>query len=286
MATRVRATTVARFGAVLLVVNLGVALLSVTDVWVLATGAIRVDLPEERDVRWAPDPVARALLFSTSFTIRNNGPYPVTGLSIEAVLRTASGHPLITYEDRGLTIAPGERRTVPVNARLPMESAINSGLADLLLRGTVFRLEVEVNADYVLGLAHFHARESIDRSWQPPLRELWALVLNGTIPGLVGDHLGPVAGGVAEEILRDVVGALATPGTPVQGVFPGGIVATYTYAPDGAAGPEFRVLVDDDSPPARLLELSVPIPAEVAEALVLPVGGEADLGGGSIHGGG
>ncbi|NIP35298.1 MAG: hypothetical protein GWN18_10100, partial [Thermoplasmata archaeon] len=95
------------YRTVLVAANALVAFLSLTNLFLVAAGAIHVDVPEADDLVYEYDAANRSLLVDTSFTVKNKGIYAVKNLDIESVLVTHTGYTLVEFDQRDLRVSPG-----------------------------------------------------------------------------------------------------------------------------------------------------------------------------------
>lgn len=275
----VRRRTVARVGALMLVLNIAIATLSFLDLLVLGTGAIRVDLPRPADVRWSADPIGQSLLFRTSYTVANRGPYAITDLRIHSILLTETGFPLVEYRDEGLSVAAWTTRTFSPVAAMPFDRMVAADLPHLLLRDTHFTLRVAIDADTVFGLVHFRSRAAVDQPWRSPLGPAAGLLINGTLQQLVAAAAGPEGPALAQTALARIISAFLAPGVPVIQELPGDLLATYLVTPLAQGGADLAIRLVSGSPPRTLVDLHVPI------ATGLPSSWAGEGGGIGVEGG-
>ena len=208
----VNPSLVKRFGSIMIVVNLAVAFFSLTDMYLLASGAIRVDYPDEGAFDTGFDPVNMDLVFRSQYRITNNGFYDLEELGIKANLYTQDGKLLIVYRSVDLRVPKFSTRTFPIEARLPIERAMALNMKDVLFKGTTFVLKVRIEAAYVMGLVHFHLDQVRDYPWEPPLTEYQDMFDDGSLVKMVMDLLRGNYSSIKSQVETALVGAFLADG--------------------------------------------------------------------------
>ena len=203
---------VKRFGSIMIVVNLAVAFFSLTDMYLLASGAIRVDYPDEGAFDTGFDPANMDLVFKSQYRITNNGFYDLDELCIKANLYTQDGKLLIVYRSLDLRVPKFSTRTFPIEARLPIERAVGLDMKEVLFKGTTFVLKVRIEAAYVMGLVHFHLDQVRDYPWEPPLTEYQDMFDDGSLVKMVLGLLHGNYTSLKSQVEAALVGALLANG--------------------------------------------------------------------------
>jgi hypothetical protein len=203
---------VKRFGALMIVMNLTVAFFSLTDMYLLASGAIRVDYPDEGAFDTSFDPANMDLVFRSEYKITNNGFYDINGLSIRADLYSQEGKLLIKYRTEGLGVPKFSSKTFPIEARFPIERAMEMNLRDILFKESTFVLKVRIDARYVMDLVHFHINQVRSYPWEPPASQFEDLIANGSMIDMVLKLLEGRYGEVGKQVETAIVEAFMIPG--------------------------------------------------------------------------
>jgi len=212
----IKPSVVKRFGTLMVVVNLTVAFFSLTDMYLLASGAIRVDYPQEDGFQTAFDPSNLELVFKSEYRISNKGFYDLDNMNIHAELFTQEGKLLIKYESTGLRVPRFSTRTFPIEARLPLQRAMGMDMREILFNGSTFVLNVRIEAAYVMGLVHFHLHQVKDYPWEAPLPQFKAMFDNGSLVSTVLELLGGNLTGIARQVETAVVQAFLSKGTEAK----------------------------------------------------------------------
>lgn len=178
------------FGTTLVLANALIAFLSLTNLFLVAAGAIAVSVPDADDLEYEYDVANRTLLVDTSFTVRNNGIYSVKHLDITSRLCTEDGYCLMRYDRQDLRVAAGEERTFPIHAVLDLTRLADPDLLRFLVEDGAFELRVKVRADYTMGLTKFRSDEVVRYDWDSPLEELRELLLTGNLSAAAEAVLG------------------------------------------------------------------------------------------------
>lgn len=200
------------YRTVLVAANALVAFLSLTNLFLVAAGAIHVDVPDADDLVYEYDGVNRSLLVDTSFTVRNNGIYSVKHLNIDSVLVTHTGFTLVEYTQSDLRVAPGEERTFPVHVDLDVMRLADPEMLRFLVEDGAFELRVKVRADYTMGLTEFRSDETILYPWDSPLEQLSDLLMQGNLSAAVEEALG-----IAGPALRGWISAVVLDASLAEG---------------------------------------------------------------------
>ncbi|MEM2977277.1 MAG: hypothetical protein QXW06_06475 [Thermoplasmata archaeon] len=214
-------------GSVVLLLNVAVACLSLSDLCLLTSGAVRVTLPTEKDFSWRLDAGNASIVFLGSYTIQNRGFYDITDLNIDASISTPSGVRLVDYSVKNVRIPAfgGGNRTIL--AIMPLERLLGLDFGSILFSATKFVIKVRVDAAYILGLARFHAEETIDYSWRPPLREWAGYFLGGNLSAALRDAM-PALGDLFDSLVSWVAAAILAGGEPVT-LHSGGLETVLSY---------------------------------------------------------
>lgn len=208
----IKPSLVKRFGTLMVVVNLTVAFFSLTDMYLLASGAIKVEYPNEGTFTTNFDPVNLELIFRSNFKISNNGFYDLNSISIVAHLYTQEGKLLIIYRSTGLNVPKYSTRTFLIEARLPLQRAMNLDLKEVLVKGANFVLNVRIDASYVLGLVHFHLDQVRDYPMEAPLPQIEGLLANESLVNKVVEVLKGNFSGIAQLVEGAVIQAFLAQG--------------------------------------------------------------------------
>gem|GEM_PF-5792545 len=203
---------VKRFGTFMIVMNLTVAFFSLTDMYLLASGAIRVDYPDEGNFATSFDPANMDLVFRSEYKITNNGFYDIRGLTIKADLYSQEGKLLINYKSEDLSVPRFSSRTFPIEARLPVERCLGMNMRDILFKGSTFVLKVSIDARYVMDLVHFHIGQVRSYPWEPPAGQFESLIENGSMVDMVLKLLGGQYGEVGKQVETAIIKAFMVPG--------------------------------------------------------------------------
>jgi hypothetical protein len=192
--------------------NAIVAFLSLTNLFLVAAGAIHVDVPDADDLVYEYDGSNRSLLVDTSFTVKNKGIYAVDHLNIDSVLVTHTGYTLVEFSQRDLRVRPGEERTFPVHVEMDLERLADPEMLRFLVEDGMFELRVKVRADYTLGLTEFRSDETILYPWESPLDRLDDLLVEGNLSAAIEEALGLAGPALRGWISAIVLDAALAPG--------------------------------------------------------------------------
>jgi len=224
----------------------------------LASGAIQVEYPDEAAFDTAFDPVNMDLVFKSEYKVTNKGFYDLEGLDIKAHLYTLDGKLLIVYRSQDLKVPRFSTRTFPIEARLPIERALQMDLRDFLINGSTFVLKVGISAYYVMGLVQFQLHQVRDYPWEPPLSQYQELLEDGSLVAMVMDLLQGRYSDIGKRVETAVVGAVLAQGQ--EAVVPLNRYSELVIEVDGA---DMCVKVQLMSPfQGTLLEYHVPLNIE------------------------
>jgi hypothetical protein len=200
------------FGTVLIAANALIAFLSLANLFLVAAGAIQVEVPEAEDLIYEYDSVNRSLDVHTQFTVKNKGIYAVRHLDIESTLTTHTGYTLVEFNRYDLRVEPGEERTFPVQVELDLSTLVDRELLGFLVEDGAFELDVRIRADYTLGLTKFRSDEHIEYPWTSPVNYLRDLLAEGNLSAAVEEALGWAGPVVREWISAAVLDAAMAEG--------------------------------------------------------------------------
>jgi hypothetical protein len=252
---------VKRFGAIIMVVNIVVAFLSFTDMYLLATGAIKVEHPGSDDFDTSYDLRSMEFVFKSKFKVTNKGFYDVKDLDIESKLTTESGDVLIDYDHPDLTVPRWSSRTFEIEARMPVEKLLDLDLEDVLLNSVTLRLRIRIGADYVMGLVHFNLDQVRHYEWEAPLGDYSDILGNGTLTAIIEDLLNGEYDAASKKIIAAVYDGFLSNGGEAR--IP---VNDYTDLVFQQEGDILHVRVEVDGPVRiTLMHFEVPIEGGVED---------------------
>jgi hypothetical protein len=157
---------------VIIALNCLLASLSLINLYTVASGAIKVDIPEETDFAWTIDTSTEEASFFADFTVENRGVYDITDLDIHAKVLTESDSLLIDYWQEDLTIPSGEIRKFDIKAMMPFENIDFEEWKTLMVNDSVFYLDVDITANYLWGLGTFVVDDTLEYLWEAPLNNI------------------------------------------------------------------------------------------------------------------
>jgi hypothetical protein len=175
----------ARLKTVVIVLNCVVAALALLNLISVGAGAIRVDIPTKEDFTWDVDLEQHMVVFTGNFSVTNKGLYDIKNVDISAVLRDEKGGRLITYENEGLTIEAGQSRTFDIVALMKMDDLNLTQIVKLLLKDSIFYLDVDIEATYMWGLSTFKVDETLAYPWEAPVRQLYDMIRGMSLKDIV-----------------------------------------------------------------------------------------------------
>jgi hypothetical protein len=164
--------TVVRFRMVVIALNCLLASLSLINLYTVASGAIKVDIPEETDFAWTVDTSTDEATFLADFTVENKGVYDITDLDIHAIVTTESGTMLVDYIQKDLTIPSGESKKFNIFATMPFDRVDLDEWRTLMVNDSVFYLDVDIEANYLWGLGKFVVDDTLVYDWEAPLGKM------------------------------------------------------------------------------------------------------------------
>jgi hypothetical protein len=138
----------------------------------VASGAIKVDIPEETDFAWTIDTKTEEASFLADFTVENQGVYDITDLDIHAIITTEEGTMLIDYRKENLEIQSGHVQKFNIFAVMPFENLDFDELKSLMVNDSIFYLDVDITADYLWGLGKFVVDDTLEYVWEAPFENL------------------------------------------------------------------------------------------------------------------
>ena len=203
---------VKRFGAIIMVVNLAVAFFSFTDMYLLASGAIQVEYPDQSDFETSFDVLNLEFIFKSQYTVSNDGFYNLDDMDIRSRLWTEEGDLLISYDSADLMVPRWSTRTFEIEARLPIENLLNMDMERILFEDGSFDLWVTIGADYVMGLVHFGLDQVQEFHWDAPLEDYEGVIEDANLTAVIQDLLGGDYNGASEKIAAAIYSAFLATG--------------------------------------------------------------------------
>jgi len=255
---------VKRFGAIIMVVNLAVAFFSFTDMYLLASGAIQVEYPDQGDFETSFDVLNMEFVFKSQYTIINDGFYNLDDMHISSRLWTEDGDLLISYDSTDLVVPRWSTRTFEIEAKLPIENLLKVDMGKVLFEDGSFDLWVTIGADYVMGLVHFGMDQVQEFYWDAPLKDYEGIIEGGNLTAIIGDLLGGDYNGASEKIAVAVYGAFLASGEEAR-------VPLNDFT-------DLVIYVEDDATHVKVV-LTAPFPITLLHFEVPMVDGMQDGGG-------
>lgn len=163
---------VVRFRMVVIALNCLLASMSLINLYTIAAGAVKVEIPEEEDFAWTLDTKYDEANFLANFTVTNNGLYDIYDLDIHAIVRSEKGTMLIDYRQNDLTIPSGHIKKFNIFAIMPFDRIDMDEWRGLMFNDSVFYLDVDITANYLWGLGKFVVDDTLAYPWEAPLRHL------------------------------------------------------------------------------------------------------------------
>lgn len=164
--------TVVRFRMVVIALNCLLASLSLINLYTIATGAVKVEIPEEEDFAWTIDTKYEEASFLANFTVTNRGVYDIDDLDIHAIVRTEKGNLLVDYNQKDLSIPSGHKKKFNIFAVLPFERLDMDEWRELMFNDSVFYLDVDITANYLWGLGRFVVDDTLEYPWEAPIKQV------------------------------------------------------------------------------------------------------------------
>ncbi|UCE36253.1 MAG: hypothetical protein JSW00_12020 [Thermoplasmata archaeon] len=163
---------VVRFRLVVIALNCLLATLSLINLYTIASGAVKVEIPEEDDFAWTIDTRSNEATFLTNFTVTNKGVYDIEDLDIHAKVRTEKDTMLIDYSQEDLIIPRGNVKKFDIVAVLPFERIDPDEWRSLMINDSVFYLDVDISAKYLWGLGTFVVDDTLEYPWDAPINKI------------------------------------------------------------------------------------------------------------------
>ena len=240
-------------GTSVMVLNIAVAALSLSDMYLLASGAVKVGLPAPKDFSWSYDPATMSVVFEGNYSVDNRGFYDITDVSIDSSVSTPAGVELVRYRASEPRIPAFGGGRYPIVARMPVERLMSLDFGSMLFNATHCFVHVRVDAIYMLGLAKFHADQRLQIKWEPPLASYARDFLGGNISVVVSQNISLPSGNLSLESF--IAAAIMGNGTAVT--IRGNATDMVISFDRGVLRIE---VLDHAEPPSILDEFAIPMP--------------------------
>ncbi|MCK4718184.1 MAG: hypothetical protein KAT70_05900 [Thermoplasmata archaeon] len=155
----------------MIIANVLVASIAITNVAALSTRAIEVTTPEKDAVTWSLDISNERILVQTEFQVKNNALYDIRDVDVEATLFLDNETELVRYRTEDLIIPRMSDQPIPVTASLYIPGLPFERLASLVLLDADISLHVRISASYMWGLGDFDMDQTIYYHWESPLKQ-------------------------------------------------------------------------------------------------------------------
>ncbi|RLF55698.1 MAG: hypothetical protein DRN28_02715 [Thermoplasmata archaeon] len=160
--------------------NIVLAALAFINLYTLTSGAIKVYVPTEEDIRLIFTEEGPTLV--TNFTVVNRGFYDIYDVRIDAELRDAKGRCIMEYHRHGIRIPAGSVKNYRV--LIPVKLDFDDAKA-LILGDTTYTATVRIEALYMWGLSRFVLDESLEYTWRSLKEEFLSWLKNLTLGELL-----------------------------------------------------------------------------------------------------
>ena len=183
---------------VVIALNCLLASISLINLYTIASGAVKVEIPDEEDFAWTIDTKSEEASFLTNFTVTNKGVYDIEDLDIHVIVRTEKNTMLVEYWQYDLIIPAGQIKKFNIVAVLPFERIDYDEWRSLMINDSVFYLDVDISAKYLWGLGTFVVDDTLEYPWDAPINKIgnktderveelirYLVMENGDISGLV-----------------------------------------------------------------------------------------------------
>lgn len=160
--------------------NILLAALAFINLYTLTSGAIKVYVPTEKNIRLVFTADGPSLV--TNFTVVNRGFYDIYDVKIDAELKDSRGRCFMEYHRHGIRIPSGSVRNYQV--LIPVRIDLNDARA-LLLEDTTFKATVRIEALYMWGLSKFVLDERLEYTWKSLKEEFISWLKNLTLGELM-----------------------------------------------------------------------------------------------------
>lgn len=163
---------VVKFRLVVIALNCVLASLSLINLYTIASGAVKVEIPSEEDFAWTIDTKSEEATFLANFTVTNKGLYDINDVDIHAIVRTEKGTLLVEYWQENLAIPAGQIKKFNIFALLPFDRIDYDEWRGLMINDSVFYLDVDINAKYLWGLGTFVVDDTLVYPWEAPINKI------------------------------------------------------------------------------------------------------------------
>lgn len=149
------------------VVNVVIASILVTSLYVVAAGGLVIDLPTGEDIRYRIS--GQDILFEANVTIKNGGVYDITGVRVAIQVWTEDGLQLVDYGQPAFIIPAGRSHVEEIS--VPMNISVLEEAHSLIFEDTTLTIAVEAEAFYTAGLVRFHSTYESTKLWRALVTE-------------------------------------------------------------------------------------------------------------------
>ncbi len=164
--------TTIRFKLMVIALNCLLASLSLINLYTIAAGAVKVEIPEEEDFAWTIDTKIEEATFLANFTVKNHGLYDISNLDIHAIVRSEKGTMLVDYRQKDLSIPSGHEKKFNIIAVMPFDRIDMDEWRSLMFNDSVFYLDVYITANYLWGLGRFVVDDTLEYPWEAPIKNI------------------------------------------------------------------------------------------------------------------
>jgi hypothetical protein len=173
----------------IVIINLLIAIISITSLYTVASGEFNVLLPEKDDISWEVQD--DQFVFTTNVTIQNGGLYPIEDLSIHiGLVEENSNYSLIDY-NHIVELIPKQTDSIEfleIPLDLDFNEWLDAGLDTLIFEDSTLILSVNVEAYYTMKLVRFYADYTLDSPWSAPIKE-YEIFPSEIVPNFDNDNI-------------------------------------------------------------------------------------------------
>lgn len=186
-----RESLMRKFSAIIIAVNLALALISLSNLYILGTGAVRVELPREDEFYIVYDDRSESIIFYENYTVQNRAFYDIFGLDIHSWLISENGVVVMEYSEKGAEVKAFTIKEFKINVSMPLEKIVEGEHYSILYKNLTLKLKVKINAYYLFGLVKFSVDDDNLYPWTSPLSEYRYIMEGGTLLSEVMDSMPP-----------------------------------------------------------------------------------------------
>ncbi len=144
-------------------VNIAIVFMIILAAWPFVSGDFGVDVPTQNDVAWTYSD--GKITVAAPIGIRNGGFYSISNVMVTMRVENITHDSIVNSTNNWGTIAPGSHVNRSVVFTVDLKKLLANGSSYMIFHPDAFIVDVNIRANYLLGLISFDAAYQVRYPW-------------------------------------------------------------------------------------------------------------------------